>query len=123
MSLILAVVGSTCAHAREAKPLIREAIWTYQPTMLVSGGASGVDTWAEEVAEEMALPFTVILPEVERWDGGERIGFKQRNMQIAEMCDRILAIRSHRSTSFGSGWTYHYATRDLGKPGALVMVS
>jgi len=114
----LAIVGSTCALQKHAQPLIDRAIAQYQPDEIVSGGAVGVDTYAEETAQARGIPCVVYLPKERNWERG----FKPRNIEIATRCTVILAIRSQRSSTFGSGWTFHYATKTLGKPGELVMV-
>jgi predicted Rossmann fold nucleotide-binding protein DprA/Smf involved in DNA uptake len=113
----LAVVGSTRfanPHAETwARDLIRKTIVKHQPDVVISGGADGVDTWAEQEAE--ALGYTrdnglmvVHLPANRRWAPD---GFQARNQQIAEDCTHLLAIRCERSRTYGSGWTADHAEK------------
>lgn len=60
---------------------------------IVSGGAKGVDSIAEEVAKGLGLGTETFKPEVERWeDDGEKIGYRTRNIQIAERCDILYCL-------------------------------
>lgn len=57
---------------------------------VISGGARGVDTCAEEVAIGLGIKTHIFKPEVEQWLGeGCLIGYKDRNIQIAKECDVI----------------------------------
>lgn len=114
---VLAIVGSEhwpVGSEGQVKAVIREVLGRRRPDMVISGGALGVDTWAIEVAEEMAIPYDYesYLPEKRQW---EPRGFKARNIKIARSCTRILCIRSRLATRYGSGWTADYAER-LNKP-------
>jgi len=112
----LAIVGSTSLVGNEeAREIIAEQIRLRSPHYVISGGALGVDTMAVEVARAMGIPTLVYRPEVQRWDGGDRIGFKQRNRQIAEACDELIRIAAKDARTYGSGWTRDEAAR-LGKP-------
>ena len=52
--------------------------------ILVSGGASGVDTIAESTAHELGLNCNIHRPLTQNWDG-----YKARNLKIAEECNVI----------------------------------
>lgn len=60
-----------------------------QDTVIVSGGAKGVDTWAALAAKECGLD-TLIFPA--EWDKyGKSAGFR-RNADIVNACDRLVAF-------------------------------
>ena len=114
--MTLAIVGSTSlAGNAEAERHIQRVLDVYRPDVLVSGGAVGIDTMAKRAALARDIRVVEFTPEVRRWDGGDRIGFKQRNVQIAEACDRLVRSVAAGSTTYGSGWTRDRAAA-LGKP-------
>lgn len=114
----LAIVGSTDLtdkQREDAAFLITCVLLGYLPQKVISGGAVGIDQMAIAAAEAMGGTETqVFLPEVERWYGDGKKGFKARNIEIAEACDELVAIRSLQSKTYGSGWTADYA-ENLGK--------
>lgn len=111
----LAIVGST--HFADpygpelAEWIIKRALTYFDPAMVISGGAKGVDTWAESLAMRYGFPTYICLPAQQRW---EPHGFKARNLRIARTCTHLLAIRCSQSRTYGSGWTYQQA-KTLGK--------
>lgn len=113
--MILAIVGSVLLDEGSQKELATEwiklALVKISPTLVVSGGADGIDSLAEETAVESEYPFKKFLPKNRRW---EPEGFKARNIQIAQTCDYLLCIRTKQSKTYGSGWTADYAQR-IGK--------
>lgn len=116
----LAIVGSSVLSDTQ----IEVAAWLIshilraddeQPEEVVSGGAVGIDTIAEEAANDYLIPTKIFLPDIHRWEGTDtQKGFKARNIEIAEYCDELLCIRSEKSKTYGSGWTADYAEK-LGK--------
>ena len=98
-TLCVAVIGSRS---------IRQADLTrYLPpgtTMLVSGGATGVDTIAEEYARQHALPIRVFRPNYALY-GRKAPLF--RNRQIVECADMVVALWDGKST--GTTYTINYA--------------
>lgn len=112
----LAIVGSTRLKQHPVvDQIIRKVIQHYQPTLIISGGAKGVDQHAVAIAKELGIDTHEFLPDVQKWDGGEKIGFKQRNLLIAKTCDRLVRIAYKDSQTYGSGWTRDRAA-ELGKP-------
>lgn len=113
----LAVVGSARyvdeSNINQIQRIINEAVEKYQPTEIVSGGAEGVDTMAEETAKRLGIIPTIFRPTIRKWDG--KGGFKERNFQIASHCDALIRVHSKRSRSYGSGWTRDRA-KEQGKP-------
>jgi hypothetical protein len=69
-------------------------------TTLVSGHCpkGGIDIFAEEIADELGVKKEIFEPEVEQWEdlivteGKNLIGYKTRNILIAEDCDIIYCI-------------------------------
>lgn len=108
----LAIVGSTePTDGQMARVLVRMAIYYFQPVEIVSGGASGVDTMAEEEAKVYDIPFIGFPPKHKRW---KPEGFQERNMQIAQYCTHLIRIANRNSRTYGSGWTHDYAKK-IGK--------
>lgn len=118
----LAIVGSVRfvdpAAPGHARHLINQRIDEHRPAAIISGGAAGIDTTAEEIArlwgysENNAEKRLVIhRPKNRRW---EPDGFKDRNLLIAQECTHLLAIRCRQSVTYGSGWTADQAEK-LGK--------
>lgn len=110
----LAIVGSVNVNEQQlrfAKAVIQGVLIFYMPDVIISGGAKGIDSLAEEEAELLYLHREIFLPKNARW---EPEGYKERNLQIAEDCTHLLCIRTKQSTTYGSGWTADQAER-LGK--------
>jgi predicted Rossmann fold nucleotide-binding protein DprA/Smf involved in DNA uptake len=113
----LAIVGSqlkawpTRDLQAKARWYIEVAFKMLKPSVLVSGGASGVDSWAEDYADAYDIEKMILRPQVDHpdWEA-----FRTRNILIANQCDQLVCIRSTRSNTFGSGWTANYA-EDLGR--------
>ena len=90
----VAIVGtSNVPHWRKKdfKPVVNEAIdWGIQKygkthLTIVSGGADGVDSIAEECCKERGIDFMAIKPEVEQWkDAFGKRGYRTRNNMIAK---------------------------------------
>jgi len=112
---ILAIVGSSVLSDEEwpeAVHAVDAAIDRHQPRLVISGGAPGVDTIAEQRADARGIPKQVLAPRVKRWAGPG--GFKERNGHIAQGCECLERIYSPDSKTYGSGWTADEAER-LGK--------
>lgn len=113
---ILAVVGShrwpTTWHLDIVRGLVEAHIAMLEPDRVISGGAPGVDTIAMEVALDLGIPFTPFTPMHQRWKPD---GFEARNLEIANRCTHLFAVRYHASLTFGSGWTALQSER-MGKP-------
>jgi len=62
---------------------------------LVSGGARGPDTWAEEIARELEVPITVHRPAYQQQASNRAqvmAAIRRRNQTIAEDCDVVVAL-------------------------------
>jgi hypothetical protein len=131
----IAIVGSqgksfSEVQKKDAIQLIQMIIELHTPDMyyttfsefekthfFISGGEpTGVDTWAESHAVHIGWTPRIFhpAPRVGRDSPSDWERFKARNIQVAEACDILYAIRSTKSTTYGSGWTADYAEK-LGK--------
>lgn len=102
----LCVVGSRAfvnpnAYAI-ALPHITFALEVVAPQLLISGGADGMDTFAEAVAQSTLMAFQKFEPKNRRWAPD---GYEDRNQLMALSCTHLLAIRCAKATTYGSGWT------------------
>ncbi len=88
----LAVVGSRDYPKPE---LVKRVLSKYpSDTVLISGGARGVDSLAEEAARDLFVPEPVIYPAKWRTDNGKYdrgAGFK-RNQLIIRDADQVIAF-------------------------------
>lgn len=96
----------------------------YEHITVISGGCpkGGVDIWTEAVVYSLMCqtsdqgPSMIIhVPQVNRWnDMNGMIGYKSRNMKIAEDCDKLYLIDPSDREWSGGRWTYNYAKK-IGK--------
>ena len=80
----LAIIGSRGLHIEDLEKYIPEGV-----DEIVSGGAKGVDTDAEEYARNNGIKMTVFLPQYSRFRGGAT---HIRNKQIVDYADEVLAF-------------------------------
>jgi hypothetical protein len=92
----LAIVGSSQTMSWNAYHQVKEYVEALQkenPEIeIVSGGAKGIDTIAENVAKELDIPTKVFLPEK---DENGKIGwdqYKARNLQIAKYATKVVSF-------------------------------
>lgn len=113
----LAIIGTQVLYCPgdvlRAGERIEWSLRKLQPGIVISGGAPGVDTIAEEVAREEgyseeAGTLRILRPKVERWHPD---GYRDRNTRIAMECTHLLRVFCAYSTTYGSGWTYDLAER------------
>lgn len=76
---------------------------------LISGGAKGVDTQAEDVAKQLSIECKIFKPAEHNWDG-----YKIRNLKIAQECDILYCL----PTKLKIEPCYHYNTTDHERSGA-----
>lgn len=86
----VAIVGS---RDYEKLDQVRAYVAKLPPgTVVVSGGARGVDSVAENAAKEHGLATLIFPVTPQEWKKyGKRAGFL-RNKQIVENCDRVVAF-------------------------------
>ena len=63
-------------------------------TVIVSGGASGPDTWAEEAARKYGFPVKIFRPDLEgaRSQGQVTRRHHNRNQRIVDIADELIAL-------------------------------
>lgn len=83
----VAVIGSRNAPA-DAEQRIKAAL-PADTTMIISGGARGIDRAAANVARELGIPLTEFLPDYNRYGRGAPL---RRNDIIIDHADRVLAF-------------------------------
>jgi len=72
--------------------------------IFISGGAKGVDTEAEDVANQLGIKCEIHKPLVNDWEKG----YKPRNLKIAQNCDVIYCFPTKIKTTP----CYHCDTND-----------
>lgn len=85
----VAIVGTTANLSENELQVMKQEITIVLKkypldTIIISGGAKGVDTMALEVAKEMNFKTQEYKPEKENWEF-----YKKRNLQIANDCDEL----------------------------------
>lgn len=109
LDVIVAVVGSRDLDNIEARLIILDAYFRLQPSLVISGGAVGIDRLAVRLAGYLNIPTREYLPTQKGWKR-----YKERDLIIATECDYLLCLRSTTSTTYGSGWTRDQAVK-MGK--------
>lgn len=118
----------------------------FKDITLVSGGCDGIDTWAEQIADELGIKKLIFKPEVNQWPdkyiqtlpvGSTKsrfVGYRTRNIQIAKAfdigycivpSDPNLYCKHHKTyghPSNGGCWTILHGNEKLGKEVHLIVV-
>ena len=84
--------------------------------MIITGGAGGIDTLAEQYADKKRISKLVLRPQYELYGRAAPI---RRNERIAELCDMALIVWDGKSK--GTKYTIDYSKK-IGKEVILVMV-
>ena len=100
----LLVVGSRSITDFDLSPYIPEGVDT-----IISGGANGIDTVAEQYADNHRISKIIIRPQYERYGRGAPL---KRNQEMVNMADFVLVIWDGKSR--GTKFTIDYA-RKVGK--------
>jgi hypothetical protein len=85
----VAIVGSR--DYPDARQVIRYVLDLPPNTIVVSGGARGVDHWAEETARMIDLERIIYRPRVRSYVS-YATACKERNEKIVETADRVVAF-------------------------------
>ncbi len=102
----VAIVGTTANLTDNGERDMRQHITLVlkrypMDTIIISGGAKGVDTTALEVAKGLGFQIQEYKPEKEEWKY-----YKKRNLQIANDCDELYCF----SVSVRKTKCYHHTT-------------
>jgi len=84
----------------ECESLLKQFIIDYgiNNITFISGGAKGVDTIAENMAKKLNITPDIKKPETPHWEDQDgKIGFKTRNLMIADKCDILYCFPSKYS--------------------------
>lgn len=108
----LAIIGSRSLADYDIAPVV-DAL---QPAEIVSGGAKGADSLAEQYARQKGIKATIIQPDYQK--NGRAATFI-RDRQIADAADMVLAFWDGKS--HGTGYTIDYA-RKHGKTVKIVKI-
>ena len=129
----IAIVGTsqnlTENEERDAYQLCATILKDDSAGTLISGGAKGIDSIAEEVAKGLGLYVEIYKPKTYDW-----YGYSDRNLIIAQECDKLFCIttnvhdekcyhhdksQDHQRT--GGCWTLREAAR-INKPCRLFVI-
>lgn len=100
----LLIAGSRSITDFDISPYIPEGV-----SVIISGGAGGVDTLAEKYADKMKLSKYIIRPNYARYKKGAPL---KRNDEMVDMCDMVLVFWD--GVSNGTKHTIDYAAK-IGK--------
>jgi len=131
----VAIVGTSVKFTADEHRVMRQEIAIvlkhYPPdTVIISGGAKGVDTLSLEVAKDLGFKTEDYKPEKNEWEF-----YKKRNLQLAENCDELYCFsvsvrktkcyhhdppQNHEKTA--GCWTTNMA-KNMNKPCQLIIIS
>lgn len=118
----IAVTGSrtlSTPQRRQVKLIFRGLLSVYGPEdEFHHGAANGVDTIAATIARQFGLHVVAHHPKEKKWVGG----YRERNKEIVDACDYLIAVHSPLSSTGGTIWTYNYA-ESLGKRAEWIELS
>lgn len=100
----LAVIGSrTYADKIKISAALYRTLREHPKLHIISGGAQGADTFAQEWAEQNSVPYTVVRP----IDPKRKITYLYRDVEIVTMADQVMAFWNGLSP--GTRFTIEYA--------------
>ena len=97
----LLIAGSRSITDFDLEGVVPEGVDT-----IISGGASGVDTLAEEYADKHNIEKIIVRPEYDKYGKAAPI---KRNQEMVDMCDEVLIIWD--GVSRGTKNTANYAKK------------
>ena len=107
----LLIAGSRSITDYDLSSVVPEEV-----SVIISGGARGVDTLAEEYADKRKISKIILQPDYDKYG---RAAPLKRNEEMVKLCDMVLVIWD--GVSRGSQYTVKYA-RKLGKPVKVITV-
>ena len=87
-----------------------------ETTLIISGGAKGVDNLAEEYADAHKISKLILRPDYNKYGKAAPL---LRNRKMVELADKVIIIWDGRSR--GTKFTFDYATK-LGKDVKLITI-
>jgi len=121
-ALKIAVVGSR--HYPSKEPIEKFIVGLPQDTVIISGGAIGVDTWAEEAARAAALTVKIFHAD---WDGLGRKAGPMRNAEIVKACEQVVAFWDGKSrgtlNTVVQAWRAALPVRVFGSDGTELLLT
>lgn len=112
--ILEAVVKLLIAGSRAIKEYVLDKHVPKGVTMIITGGADGIDALAEKYADEKRISKLILRPQYELYGRGAPL---KRNEKMVEICDMALIIWDKKSK--GTEYTIKYADK-LGKEVILV---
>ncbi len=109
--MILMIAGSRSINNIDISKYIPK-----DTTHIISGGAKGVDTLAEQYADKYRISKTILRP---RYDLYKRCAPLKRNDKMIDMCDKVIAFWDGKSK--GTKHTIDYA-RKTGKDVYVIII-
>lgn len=107
----LLIVGSRSIRDFDLEGRVPSEIET-----IISGGADGVDTLAEQYADRHRLSKIIMRPQYQKYGRGAPL---KRNDEMVDLCDRVLLIWDGKSK--GTQHTLRYAQKKQ-KPIEIILV-
>lgn len=105
----LLIVGSRSIQNFDLAPFVSKDVDT-----IISGGANGVDTLAEEYADKNRLTKLIMRPAYARYGKGAPL---KRNEEMVKLADAVLVIWDGKSR--GTKYTAEFAKKE-GKPVTVI---
>lgn len=97
----LLIVGSRSISEFDLSPYVTDDV-----ELIISGGAQGIDTLAEQYADKKRIDKLIMRPKYNIYGKGAPL---KRNEQMVEICDAVLAVWDGRSR--GTRYTLDYARK------------
>ena len=107
----LLIAGSRSIQTYELEKFIPE-----ETTIILTGGAAGIDILAENYADQKHLSKLILRPQYNRYGRSAPL---KRNEQLVDLCDMALIVWDGRSK--GTKYTLDYAQK-IGIPVILITV-
>ena len=105
------IVGSRSIRDFDLSPHVPEGV-----EVVISGGATGVDTLAEEYADRNRISKMILRPDYARYGRGAPL---KRNEEMVDLADAVLVVWD--GVSRGTKYTIDYAEKQ-GKKVVLVKI-
>lgn len=97
----LLIVGSRSISEFDLSPYVTDDV-----ELIISGGAKGMDTVAEQFADKNRIDKLIMHPKYKIYGKGAPL---KRNEQMVELCDVVLAVWDGKSR--GTKYTLDYARK------------